>query len=417
MPARGIIGNRPAAGSSNIYSLDSQYSTQVTGTWPAATNSTGFVAAEDFIYTDCGMITYSKKSDGLYYPGLFVESAPGASYTNFTTVRGLSVAKGGTHVAVIVTTVSSPAVYDLFIWKNVSYGNTFIWRYVTALTASISAKYPYCVAFHPSGNYLVYGTYPAQNAGEQLYAFSRSGDTFTALSAPPSPSASACYVLGMEWNADGTSLAVSISISPYIVIYNFSNGVFTKLAAPATLPTGTSSSLAWNPSGTSLAYQHATMRIYNRSGDTFTSIAGLPAGLTTGYPGSMSWNSTGTLLAQVATSDVAGTAAVWSRSGDSFSAVSIPSPMTGWNQYLQAQFNPNGKELLMSNSNGGMDIWDVNGTSITRKSTSPFGAYAGRPGPGSATYVYGSRMGTTYGGGDTWTAFSPTSHVRWIPPA
>jgi hypothetical protein len=417
---RGIFGQKPtAAGSSDIIGLDTQYAATVSGTWPTTTSSTGFVAAENFGTSDNGLITYSKHADGLYYPGLFIESAPGANYTAFYAVHGLSVAKGGTHVAAIVDTSTSPSIYDLFVWKNATYGNTSIWRYVTVLTSSTSAKYPYCVAFHPSGNYVVYGTYPAQNAGEQLYAFSRSGDTFTALSSPPTPSASSCFVTAVEWNPQGTSLAVSISISPYIVIYNFSNGVFTKLSAPATLPASYSYSLSWNPAGTSLAYQGTgavnNMRIYNRSGDTFTSISGLPANYSASYAGAMSWNNNGTLLAHVSTttSDMA----VWSRSGDSFGALSIPSMLISGGINNQAQFNPNGKELLVT-QNSGLDIYDVNGTTITRRTTSPFGAYAaGRTGPGSSTYYYGSRMGTTYGGGDTWTTSTPTQFVRWIPPA
>ena len=100
---------------------------------------------------------------------------------------------------------------------------------------------------------------------------------------------------------------------------------------------------------------------------------------------------------------------------DSFSALSIPGPFTNALQYTQAQFNPNGKELLMTQSSG-MDIWDVNGTTISRRSTSPFGAYGGRPTSTSGTF-YGAMMDTTYGGSNTRTVFSPTNWVRWIPPA
>lgn len=420
---RGIFGQKPtAAGASDIIGLDTQYAATVSGTWPSTTSSTGFVAAENFS-GDCGTLSYSKHADGLYYPGLFVESAPYSSYTNFGSLGGygpISVSKGGAYLALIVTTVNSPTSYDIIVWKKVTYGNTWIWRYLTALTSGTSStKYPSCVAFHPSGNYIVYGIGPAQTfAGvDQLVALSRSGDTFTALTTPPQPStSSACVVTAVEWNPQGTSLAVSISVSPYLVIYNFSNGVFTKLSAPATLPAAVTSSLAWNPSGTSLAYQNSSMRIYNRSGDTFTSISGLPAGFAgQGYAGSMSWNNDGTLLAIASTSDTNGVAAVWSRSGDSFSALSIPGPMTGANQYKQAQFNPNGKELLMTQSLG-IDIWDVNGTTISRRATSPFGAYGGKATSTSGT-LYGAMMDTTYGGANTRTVFTPTDWVRWIPPA
>jgi len=420
---RGIFGKKPTtAGSSDIVSVDQQYSASVNGTWPTSTSSTGFVAAENFRTADLGFITYSKKSDGLYYPGLFVESAPAANYivsgdsnTQFGSVLGLSVSKGGTHAAVIVTTHINYQIQDLFIWKNVPYGNTSIWRYVTVLTSGTTSEYASCVAFHPSGNYLAYGTTPGQSFGtliNQLYILSRSGDSFTSVSIPH-PTGNYCGVTAVEWNADGTSLAVLITASPYIVIYNFSNGTFTKLSTPASIPTQACYSLSWNPSGSSLVIgQSGTspMKIYNRSGNTFTAISGLPA-LANGttYAGSMSWNNTGTLLAYTnGTTDIA----VWSRSGDSFNALSIPSVLISGQTNHQAQFNPNGKELLVTQTQS-MDIWDVNGTTITRRTTSPFGAYAGP----SAGVTYGSRMGTTYGGGDTYAVYSPTQWVRWIPPA
>lgn len=429
---RGIFGRKPTqAGASDITSLDTQYVASVAGTWPSTTSSTEFIAAESFIYTDVGFISYKKLGDGLYYPGLFVDTAPTSDYYSsadansyFGSVADVSVAKGGTHVAVIINTRSNPTLYNLFIWKKAPAGYASPWQYVsvlTTITTSSTSSGPWAVAFHPSGNYLAYGLYTT-NAVQKLFLMSRSGDTFTLLSNPPDVAASG-YINCMEWNPDGTSLAVGISVSPYIVIYNFSAGTLTKLSNPATLPTSIIYSVKWNHDGSSLAVSQGTSTgfiVYNRSGNTFTAIGGTPMGTVgTNRAGSISWNNNGTLLA---IANFTNGISVYSRSGDSFSSVSVPSP---WNVgdanygnssgYAQVAFNPNGTELLIGAASM-LEMWLVNGTSITRPSSSPIGAFVGRPGGATSSSGFSSRMGTTFGTG-TATAFSPTSVLRWVPPA
>jgi hypothetical protein len=54
--------------------------------------------------------------------------------------------------------------------------------------------------------------------------------------------------------------------SPYITIYKRSGDTFTKLANPATLPTGTGYGCAFDPTGTYLAVAHSLspyITIYN----------------------------------------------------------------------------------------------------------------------------------------------------------
>lgn len=423
MAARGIIGKKPSTTSgyySDVFGPDTQFTSRVTNSWPSSNYSAGLVFAEDFGTLDVGIGSYSKMPNGRYYPDGLIDYAPAANYivsgdanTQFGTVYGLSVSKGGNYAALNVNTHVNPETNNIFIWKKPADGYVARWQYVTVITAATSSSYPRCVEFHPSGNYLTYGINTTGTTGTVLY--SRSGDTFTYVSTTNLAAAST-IVNVTSWNPAGTTLAVGHNGTPYITFYNFSNGTFTALSNPATLPAGSVVSIAWSPDGNTVAVQTTNtttpMVIYNRSGNTFTAIGGITGYRGTGSnPGGLCWNNTGTLLAIVDTS-VNASVKVWSRSGDSFADVSVPSAISSAQPYKQAQFSPDGTELVVTQTNS-LDIWSVSGTTISRSSVPPIAAYMGRPN-GS---LYGARTGTTYGGGDTYQLTSPTTWVRWIPPA
>lgn len=423
MPARGIIGNKPLTTSgyySDVFGPATQFDSRITNSWPGSTNSTGLVFAEDFGTLDVGIGTYSKMPNGRYYPDGLIDYAPGSNYvisgqsnTQFGSVTGLSVAKGGSHVAVIVTTQINTTITNLFIWKKPADGYVARWQYLTVLTSGTSSNYPNVVEFHPSGNYLVYGTAGGSPASFTLY--SRSGDTFSAAGTT-TLGASTSIITSLAWNPDGTTLAVGTNATPYITFYNFSNGSFTLLSGPATQTAASPNCIAWNHNGTSVVCQttNATtpMVIYNRSGNTFTAIAGITGVRVSGYNnGAISWNNTGTLVA-IIDGVTAGTLKLWSRSGDTFTDLSVPAAINSAQIFQQAQFSPDGSELVVTQTSS-VDIWSVTGTTVTRKTVPPIAAYMGRP-TGS---VYGARTGTTYAGGDTYQVSSPTRWVRWIPPA
>ena len=86
-------------------------------------------------------------------------------------------------------------------------------------------------------------------------------------------------------SAGGTYMSVAYEASPYITIYKRSGDTFTKLADPATLPTGVGLGVSWSPDGTYMSVSNGTaspfITIYKRSGDTFTKLAD-PATLPTG---------------------------------------------------------------------------------------------------------------------------------------
>jgi DNA-binding beta-propeller fold protein YncE len=107
------------------------------------------------------------------------------------------------------------------------------------------------------------------------------------------------YGWGCTFDPTGTYLTVAHSSSPYITIYKRSGDTFTKLANPSTLPTSTGYGCAFDPTGTYLAVAHSSspyITIYKRSGDTFTKLAD-PSTLPTSTGYGCAFDPTGTYLA------------------------------------------------------------------------------------------------------------------------
>ena len=82
---------------------------------------------------------------------------------------------------------------------------------------------------------------------------------------PPSPSGFTLHgrlerhnqqISRFAWSPDGQYVAVMHTTSPYITTYKRVGDVLTKLANPATLPTGTGTGGDWSPGGEFLAVSH-----------------------------------------------------------------------------------------------------------------------------------------------------------------
>lgn len=223
----------------------------------------------------------------------------------------------------------------------------------------------------------------------RVFSINQTTDTFTDIGVPDVlssyPSSQLHSYGGCAWNDQGTSVVVSINYTPYIIIYNISGNTFTKLPTLPSLPaTGLTSSglqLAWSPDGTSLAIGYddtgtgiTHVLIYNRSGDTFSLATTLsdPSGDFTNAAviRQISWHPSGNLLAVTA-----GYLRVYSRSGNTFTSLSLPNSLYNSTSptmtAISAQFLSNGTELLVhyGNTPRALEILDVNGTSITRAST------------------------------------------------
>ncbi|NLT98998.1 MAG: WD40 repeat domain-containing protein, partial [Christensenellaceae bacterium] len=100
---------------------------------------------------------------------------------------------------------------------------------------------------------------------------------------PFSPETISSSAKKCAFSADGRYFAVALSSSPYIAIYKKSNGVYTKLNNPNTLPAGVAFGCSFSADGVYLAVAHANspyITIYKRTGDTFAKLAN-PASLPT----------------------------------------------------------------------------------------------------------------------------------------
>lgn len=99
---------------------------------------------------------------------------------------------------------------------------------------------------------------------------------------------------GCVWSPDGTYFASAhATTAPYLVIYKRSGNTFTKLATPATTPTGNAQKLKFSPDGNYLAVPHSSspfITVYKRTGDTFTKLTN-PTTLPVGTATSVAWAS------------------------------------------------------------------------------------------------------------------------------
>ncbi len=104
------------------------------------------------------------------------------------------------------------------------------------------------VAFSPDSNYLAIAREGApylEILKRNINDFTTDVDKFTKLPAPAVlPGGQATDV---KWSADGNYLAVSITVSPYVVIYKRTGDTFAKLANPADLPTGGAFGISFYP--------------------------------------------------------------------------------------------------------------------------------------------------------------------------
>ena len=99
-----------------------------------------------------------------------------------------------------------------------------------------------------------------------LTIYKRSGDTFTKLANPATLPTG--IGISAAFSADGTYLCIAHYVSPYLTIYKRSGDTFTKLPDPATLPTGAGRSAAFSVDGIYLCIAHNTspyLTIYKRS--------------------------------------------------------------------------------------------------------------------------------------------------------
>jgi hypothetical protein len=185
-----------------------------------------------------------------------------------------------------------------------------------ANTSSIGST----VAWNTAGDRLAAG-FRTEDNYNRLRTYTRSGDTFTLRKDPDTWPTD--WVRKVAYSPNDNYLAVAMDSSPYIMIYHIVGNNLTKLADPATLPTGTAYSLSWDSTSTYLAVAHVVspyITIYKRSGNTFTKLTN-PAILPPGSGGggtAIDFHPAGTHVVWGGNDATNGRVRLYSRSGDTF---------------------------------------------------------------------------------------------------
>jgi WD40 repeat protein len=182
------------------------------------------------------------------------------------------------------------------------------------------------------------------------------------FSAVPTDSCSA-----VAFSPSSTTLIVTQQTSPYINIYTYSAGAWTRASNPTSLPTSATRSVAFNPAGTSVAFSSEStpfVHIYNISGSTYTKLsnpASLPA---SGAGTSVAWNSAGTHLAL--TTVASPRIHAWTRSGDTFTKVSNPGTLPTGSAY-HCKYNHDGSSIAVAhNTSPFVSIYNISGSTYTK---------------------------------------------------
>lgn len=371
---RGILGRKPLitdANFSDVFSLDVQYTGQITGVWPSTTASTGVVVPVDLGSSGFPFKVFRKATNGRWYPDMDPDTTDATYGTGISTIAADA---GGNY---ILTNTSKSAVAPTLLFKRVTNYYTD-YQYKGQAIPSLTALATGDMAL--SGNTLAVGyRKTVTTSADVLKLYTRSGDTFTLLtSLYPSTGGSGTGVYSVDWSKDGTMLAVAMTISPYVVIYSFNGSTLTQMTFSGTAAS-TGRFIRFSPDGNYLAYTLTAspyIRIYKRSGTTWNDLTTLtPAGTGTfgGSAAFPSWSPNGNLLSFA---DISGTGATgnsfFSRSGDSFGAISFPtvypdSSVSGGGNANAFLFVSDSEILAMND--GWVECWDVNGTTISRPTT------------------------------------------------
>ncbi len=208
--------------------------------------------------------------------------------------------------------------------------------------------------------------------------YKRAGDVFTKLANPATLPTGVAEAVSFP--GDAIYLAVGHNVSPNLTIYKRSGDVFTKLADPATVPPEAAKGVGFTPDGIYLAAAHGGspfVTIYKRSGDVFTKLAN-PATLPTGNGQGASFTDDGIYLAVAHNNSPFVT--IYKRSGDVFTKLANPAtlPVGGG---LGASFTGGGIYLAVAHgSSPFVTVYKRSGdvfTKLANPATLPTGAAQG----------------------------------------
>jgi WD40 repeat protein len=126
-------------------------------------------------------------------------------------------------------------------------------------------------AWAPSGAYLAV----THAVSPYLKVYKRTADTLSVSGVTiPTIGASSAAFAG-SWSADGVYLAMGINASPYFIVLKRSGDTFTKIANPASLPSGTVSDISFSGSDRiAIRAGLGDVQIYSLAADVLTLVSG-----------------------------------------------------------------------------------------------------------------------------------------------
>lgn len=199
--------------------------------------------------------------------------------------------------------------------------------------------------FSPDGTYFVCN----HDVSPFMTIYKRSGDTFTKLSDPATLPGARTW--DTAWDPSGDILYVTSSASPYFLAYSRSGDTFTKIADPSTLPDTETRGVHTDSTGTYVAMcprvsGTANLIVYKRSGTTYTTVlTNVDASGRTLY---CDFSPNATYLSVGL--ENAPYVRIYKRSGDTFTAISDPfsgSTLSPSGNTRSAIFSPDGNYLVI----------------------------------------------------------------------
>lgn len=219
-----------------------------------------------------------------------------------------------------------------------------------------------CSKFTRDGKVLVVGVLTSP----LLYVFTVSNGVFSPVSAPSTLPTNT--VNGLSFSPDGSFLCVAHQTSPFISIYDNVNGALTKLPNPASLPAGNGSCAAWSEDGVYLYVGTVAASpyfcFYKRSGSTFTKLTN-PATMPPNNVNAIAVSRTSNHIAVAYTASNVGSVLIYTQTGDVLTHITTLAP--GMTQIDDMRFSPDGKYLAIShNGTGGLVIYSRSGSTFTQ---------------------------------------------------
>lgn len=279
----------------------------------------------------------------------------GDTYTRFTPTDTTATSQSG------VNNTASQAAWDTDGTKV--FVAIFGWPYIQGYTRSGNDFTPSAPGYKfvyydgglprthqqysPDGDYLALAG--IQSATLNMYKRNTTTGEITRLTTNI-PTGSNTY--DIDWNHDGSSIAIQTLSSPWIKVWNRSGDTFTEVAGTQFANAFTSGNFgyktAWNHDGSSLLVMaNATpyVVVYNRSGDTFTKLSALPASaFIPSSSGDVKWSPDGTSFVILSTTSPY--IECYERSGDTFTKLTTPATNPGWGRGRIA-WSPDGTKVLI----------------------------------------------------------------------